>query len=574
MSQDVNSNRKVFILGLDGATFDLIKPWVKSKELPNFARLIEKGCHGDLESIIPPLTTPAWSSFMTGKNPGKHGVFDFAERQPGSYNIEWVTSRSRKGQSLWNIVNSYGKDVVVINVPNNYPLDPVNGCMVAWMDAPGSKNDYTYPPELAREIEDNIGDYIITIIDWKENEDLSAFRTNLHRMIDKRAELTFYLMENKPWDLFTVLFTATDIVQHCYWSFMDPSHRLHNPSDAKEFGNTIKEIYCHIDEILGQIQSRLDEDTTLMIISDHGAGPLRFVVHLNKWLEENGWLTFRDQSHSTKTGRLYSALQSISRRALYNAMVLLKRYLSPTMRSHLKRLLPGMRDKMEGMLFYSLFDWQKTKAYSLGSYGNIYINLKGREPGGIVEEAEYEALRNAIADRIMGLKDPETGDHIVKRVCRREEIYSGPHLDKAADLIVHWNDNGYHSVQRFGSREDSVFDERLDFHLTNTRFTGNHRMEGIFHMNGSAAKAGEKVQEARLIDIAPTTLYLMGLPVPEDMDGRVLEEGFSPEYLQEHPVQYAGPAKTEEKIDSDFEGYDDADADKIAERLRNLGYID
>lgn len=217
------SKNKVFVLGLDGATFNLIRPWVESMELPNFARLIKQGCYGDLESVIPPLTAPAWASFITGKNPGKHGVFDFVERKPGSYDIEWVTSRSRRGRSLWKIVSSHEGNVVVINIPNNYPLEQVSGCMVAWMDAPGDKKDYTYPPELANEIKENIGDYIITILDWKENEDLIKFRYNLHRMIDKRAELTYYLMEHRPWDFFTVFFTATDIVQHCFWSYMDPS---------------------------------------------------------------------------------------------------------------------------------------------------------------------------------------------------------------------------------------------------------------------------------------------------------------------------------------------------------------
>ena len=565
---------KVFVLGLDGATFDLIKPWAEQGSLPNFARLMEQGCHGSLESVIPPLTTPAWASFMTGKKPGKHGIFDFAERKQGSYDIEWVTSRSRKGQSLWNIVSSYGKDVVVINIPNNYPLEPVNGCMVAWMDAPGTKEGYTYPPELASEIKQNVGDYIITILDWKENEDLATFRSNLHRMIDKRAELTFYLMENKPWDLFTVLFSATDIVQHCFWSHMDPSHRLHSASDAERFGNTIKEIYCHIDEILGEIQSCLDEDTVLIVMSDHGAGPLRFVVHLNKWLEENGWLAFRDLSHSTKTERICSISKSISRSALYNTLSFLKRYLSPSMRSYLKRFLPGMRDRLEGLLFSSLFDWRKSKAYSLGSYGNIYINLKGREPDGIVEEAEYEGLRDAIAARIMELKDPETGDCVVKKVYRREEIYSGPYLSKAADLIVHWNDSGYHSVQRFGSREDSVFDERLNFHLTNIRFTGNHRIDGIFAIKGKGVKRNALTRDAKIIDIAPTVLYVMGLPVPMDMDGRVLEEAFLPKYLRENPVQVEKGSEEREGTSAVLEVYSKEESEKIAERLKNLGYMD
>ncbi|MBW2173061.1 MAG: alkaline phosphatase family protein [Deltaproteobacteria bacterium] len=570
-----NFKHKVFVLGLDGATLDLIKPWVEQMELPNFARLMAQGCHGNLESVLPPLTTPAWASFATGKNPGKHGIFDFAKRKPESYDIEWNTSLSRKGKSLWNIVSSQGGNVVVVNIPNNYPLEPVNGSMVAWMDAPGKTDGYTYPRELAKEIEQNVGDYIITILDWKENEDLARFQSNLHRMIDKRAELTFYLMENKPWDFFAVLFSATDIAQHCFWSFMDPSHPLYNRDDAERFGDTILETYRHIDRILGEIQDRLPDDATLILMSDHGAGPLRSVVNLNKWLEENGWLTFTNSTNSGASKGLHSLSKSFVRSALSKSLSLLKRHLSTNSRSRLKSLFPGVRDKLEGVMFSSLIDWEKTKAYSLGSYGNIYINLRDREPGGVVSEGEeYEMLRDAISSRLMKLTDPVTGQGVVKKVFRREEIYNGSCVFQAADLLVQWDDAGYHSVQRFGKQEDTVFTDQLHLHLTNMRFTGHHRMEGTFASVGKGVKQDSVIEGARIIDVAPTVLYLLGLPIPSDMDGRVLEDAFRPEYLAENPIGFTEAPGGVESASEDFAGYSADEADKIAERLRNLGYID
>jgi predicted AlkP superfamily phosphohydrolase/phosphomutase len=566
---------KVFVLGLDGATFDLIKPWAEQGHLPNFTRLMEHGCHGNLESVLPPLTTPAWASFATGKNPGQHGIFDFARRKPGSYDIEWNTSLSRKGKSLWNIVSSHGGHVVVVNIPNNYPLERVNGNMVAWMDAPGQTDGYTYPRELAKEIEQHVGDYIVTIMDWKENEDLGKFRSNLHRMMDKRAELTFYLMANKPWDFFTVLFSATDIAQHCFWSFMDSSHPLHNRHDAEEFGDTILETYRHMDQILGEIRNRLSDDTTLMLMSDHGAGPLRSVVNLNKWLEENGWLTFANSTTQGASKSIHALSQSFARSTLSKTLSLLKRHLSANTRSRLKRLLPGVRDKIEGVMFSSLIDWEKTMAYSLGSYGNIYINLRNREPEGMVSEGkDYEILRHAIASSLMELTDPVTGQKVVKRVYRREEIYNGSCVPQAADLLVHWDDAGYHSVQRFGKQEDAVFSDQLHFHLTNIRFTGHHRMAGIFAAAGEGVKENAVIHDARIIDIAPTVLHLLGLPVPRDMDGRVLEEAFRPERLMENPVRHAESLEEDERSEESFAGYSTEEADKIAERLRNLGYIE
>jgi predicted AlkP superfamily phosphohydrolase/phosphomutase len=319
-----NFRKKVFLVGLDGATFNLIIPWVEEGILPNFSRILKEGCYGQLESTLPPLTTPAWASFMTGKNPGKHGIFDFAERKAGSYDIEWVTSRSRNGRSLWKIVNSHGGQVVAINIPNNYPLEKVDGCMVAWMDAPGTKAGYTYPPSLVDEIEKTIGGYIITILDWKENEDPEVFRSNLHRMIDKRAELSFYLMENKPWDLFAVLFSATDIAQHCFWSYMDPLHPSYNMTDAAKFGETIKEVYVHIDRVLGDFESRLGKDTLLMLMSDHGFGPLRYVINLNRWLEQQGWLRFKATTEASAHGKIPTTLTPVLTSMIHKTLSVLK----------------------------------------------------------------------------------------------------------------------------------------------------------------------------------------------------------------------------------------------------------
>lgn len=563
--------QKVVVVGLDGATFDLIKPWVKDGSLPNFARIMEQGSHGNLMSIIPPLTTPAWASFITGKNPGKHGVFDFAERINGSYDIRWVTSLSRRGSSIWKIISSYGKKVGAINIPNNYPLEEVNGFMIAWMDAPDTRN-FTYPPQLAKEIKEEIGDYIITILDWKENEDLSRFQENLHRMIENRTKTTLYLMENKPWDFFAVLFSATDIVQHCFWSFMDPNHPEYNPSDAMKFGNAIKDVYSHIDTVLGEIERRLDEDTTLVLMSDHGAGPLRRVVHLNKWLEMEGLLQFKKGAGATdKDG---SSPSSLSRKIIRGVLSFLKRNLSQDMRSRLKKAFPGMRDKVEGILFSSLFDWTRTQSYSLGSYGNIYINLKGREPHGIVEPgAAYEALRNKIAGRLMELRDPTTGKQVVKKVYRREDIYHGEFLPKAADLIVEWSEEGYHSVQRFGSVEESVFTDRLNLHLTKIRYTGHHRLNGIFAIKGRGVKQGIEINNARIIDLAPTILYLLGLPIPTDMDGRVLKEVFEEEHIERKPVQFEKTA-AESYTELEHDVYTEKESDEIAKRLKGLGYIE
>ena len=567
-------NHKVVVIGLDGGTFDLIKPWVEEGSLPNLARIMAQGSHGTLMSVIPPLTTPAWASFITGKNPGKHGIFDFAERRENSYDIQWVTASSRNGKSLWKYINEGGLKVGVINIPNNYPLEEVDGFMIAWMDAPGSRHDFAYPRSIISEVNEQVGRYIITILDWKENEDLVRFDANLHRMIDNRAKVVSYLMQKKPWDFFAVLFSATDIAQHCFWSYMDPSHPEYDPDDAGQFANTIKRVYQHVDAVVGDIEKKLDDDTTLILMSDHGAGPLRSVVHLNRWLEEQGFLKFKAGPTAGLSGNCGSIASFLGTKVIREGLSFLKRNLSQDMRSRLKKIFPGMRDKMEGVLFSSLFDWAGTQAYSLGSYGNIYVNLKGREPDGVVEPGmAYETLRNEIMARLLELRDPTTGRKVVSAVYRREELYSGSFLSNAADLVVIWSDEGYHSVQRFGSREDSVFSSELNFHLTNIRFTGHHRLNGIFAIKGPGIRQGAEIQDASIVDLAPTILHVLGLPVPEEMDGRVLNAVFSAEYLDQNPVRYEAISDDNDLI-CRAGGYDEEESDRIAERLKSLGYIE
>lgn len=561
----VDKNR-VFVLGLDGATFDLVRPWIAQGKLPNLSQFLEDGCHAELESTIPPLTTPAWASFITGKNPGKHGIFDFCERVPNNYDIRWYTSLSRGGKSIWRIASDHGKRVGIINIPNNYPVEKINGFAIAWMDAPGVDSDFIYPRQLYDDIKKEVGEYIITILDWQENEDPYKLKQNLLKMLNNRWKVTKFLMNRYSWDLFMVLFTATDIVQHCFWKFMDPYHPRHDPAQRKTHGDSILEIYTRVDEILGELLEILGEKVTIITMSDHGAGKLRYVINLNRWLEQQGFLVFRNQLHSPAV--------AILRRGIRGALSLFKKHTSLEMRAKLKKLVPGTRDKIEGLLFSTLFDWSRTKAYSLGSYGNIYINLKGREPQGIVNEGkEYESLREQIILRLQELVDPDMGEKVVHRVLRREEIYHGASLYKAPDLVVEWSDAGYHSVQRFGSKEETVFCPLLTFHLTNLEFSGCHRMNGVFAIKGEMIKKGLTLPRCRIIDLAPTLLYLLGVPVPDDMDGQVLTAVFDDNYLRVNPVAFSrGEDKMLTTEERDI--YSEKEKREIQRRLKSLGYLE
>ena len=568
-NSDQSNQAKVFVIGLDGGTLDLVKPWVEDGKLPYLGELMHTGTYGELTTTIQPLTGPAWTSFMTGKNPGKHGIFDFIRRVPGTYDVRLADSSTRGARSIWNILSTHQKKVAVINIPNNFPPEKVNGVLISWMDAPGVGRDFTHPPELYKEIKENVGEYIITV---NFSASLDNHIRDLHCMIDNRGAVTEYIMENHPWDFFIVLFSATDLVQHAFWKYMDSTHPRYNINDAKKYGNTILEVYQKIDERIGRLLKNLDQNTTVIIMSDHGAGPLRKVVNLNRWLEKNDWLSF------TAAAKNFSAGSSMlsPRRAFLKTTQSLYRLIKkapPKVKGRLKKLFPKLGSKVESIFLSSMIDWSHTKAFALGAYGNIWINVRGREPMGTVESgAEFEEIRNQISERLVALKDPDTGEPVVEKVHKREELYHGPFIDRAPDLIVQWKDYAYYSRQRFGEREETVFQTHLTRPLSSIEMNGYHKLNGMLIINGKGINAGKIIHGASILDIAPTILNILGVPVPDDMDGRVLTEIYRPSFKGFRPVFHETlQAETPSIPVSD--DYSEKDADIVKERLKNLGYL-
>lgn len=564
-----SDRRRVFVVGLDGATLDLVKPWVQEGKLSCLGELMRTGAYGALTTTIQPLTGPAWTSFMTGKNPGKHGVFDFIMRIPGTYDVRLVNSSTRDSRSLWSILSRHQKRVAVINVPLNYPPERVNGVVISWMDAPGVDREFTYPPNLYQEIKKELGEYIITV-DF--SAPLDTHIRDLHRMTDNRAAVTEYIMENHPWDFFITLFSATDLAQHTFWRYMDPTHPRYDEANADKYGKTILEVYQRIDHHVGRLLRKLDQNTTIIVMSDHGAGPLRKVVNLNRWLEKNGWLTFNAAAQENPSGGLVFSPRRALLRGAQQIYRLVKRMPSK-LKGRLKRLLPGLGSKLESFFLASTIDWEHTQAFALGAYGNIWINLKGREPQGTVEaRTEFEKLRQQIAERLLALRDPDTGEPVVERVYKREELYHGPFIDRAPDLVVHWKDYAYYSRQRFGEREETIFQTHLTRPLSSIEMNAYHRLNGLMIVNGKDIIAGKEISGASILDLAPTILYLLGVPVPNDMDGKVLTDVFQQSFLKSQPINYED-AEVEESPKESGKIYSEDEADEVRERLRGLGYF-
>jgi len=326
-------------------------------------------------------------------------------------------------------------------------------------------------------------------------------------------------------------------------------------------GNVIKELYQRADAFLGKVLSILDSNTTLMVVSDHGAGPLKKAVSINRWLHQQGYLVPRRQ-------RL---LKRVFNETLLGTLTLLNMHFAKCIKTYLKKSFAGVRSRVESCLVTAQIDWTKTKAFTLGEYGGIYVNLRGREDQGTVPPQEYDRLRDEIAAKLLNLRDPDTGEAVIRHVYRREEIYSGAYVEEAPDLILDW-DYAYDCRERVGTAHQGMFESEATYiPFADYKKTGVHRRHGTFLMYGSPARPG-CVEGARLMDIAPTLLHLLGIPVPDDMDGHVLTDALEPDWLAQHPItcQVVEPDADAGQAQS----YDKDEEAQIKERLRALGYLD
>ena len=558
MKRLLENKKKVLVIGLDGVTLDVLMPWIKEGKLPNFKSLIEDGASGPLLSSTPPLSPIAWTSFMTGKNPGKHGIFDFTERRPNSYEITFVNSERVDGDILWSVLGKAGKKVGVINVTVTYPPHEVNGFLVSGILTPSRKSSFTFPKSLRSELVRVVGNYRFDVEEefGKDREDF--FLKDLYNVTKVREKATLYLINKFDWDFFMVMFYGTELVQNKFWSYMDCTHPDHDPEMAKKYGNVILEYFQRIDQIIGKILKNVDENVIVFVMSDHGHGPLHKVFYVNRWLMELGLLKFkgnvlvRTKIWLCKLNlpmRIYNLLTKIGLGKLKNVASLGRQI-----------------NIVNAFLSFRDIDWSQTKAYSHGHIGRIFINLKGREPNGIVEPGkEYQKLREYIIKKLYELRDPETDEKLVDRVFMKEEIYQGPHVDEAPDIIFHMKDMKY--VTEFGSygfHTASLFGRSI------LMDSGAHRPKGILIVQGENANKHHKIENAKIIDVAPTILYIMGIPIPSDMDGRVLTEIFNPVHLKSHPIRYREKGTLEEA--EPFE-WSKKQEEIIKERLKRLGYL-
>ena len=553
---------RVLVIGLDGATFDLIKPWAAEGRLPTLARLMDGGAHGSLHSTIPPMTGPAWTTFATGVNPGKHDLYDWIAREAGTYHFLPTTALDCKTPTVYELLSQVGRSVCVMNVPMTFPPKPVNGVVVSGLPAPDLESGVTYPETLLDEIRENVGDYILYPDPGQAYSDsgIDAFLKRLYRTTDLRVETLNYLRGRDDWDFAMVVFNGTDTISHAMWKFMDSSHPLHDPAKAKKYGNAIRDYYSYVDAKLAAIVDELDDDTTLIIMSDHGFGPFHKFIHVNNWLMDQDFMAVKPGALAALKHRMFRL--GFSPMNVYNTLMALG------LGSLKREVVRGQGQGLMKTLFLSFddVDWSRTKAYSLGNVGQIRINVAGREPFGCVARGEeYEAVRDDIIARLYRMTDPKTGEQVVEQVYRREEIYAGPYLDDAPDIVFIPR-----RLEYFGFGEYEFGSHKI-IEPMQRGISGTHRLNGIFIAYGARVRAGAATHDAHLVDLAPTILHLMDEAVADHMDGRVLTEALSAAVSK--PIERRSYTPQADDAGDGDAGLSAADQAVIAARLRSLGYV-
>ncbi|MFQ6048809.1 MAG: alkaline phosphatase family protein [Phycisphaerae bacterium] len=446
---------KVAVIGLDCAdpilTFDRF-----IDELPVIRRLAESGTFGQLESCVPPITVPAWSCMAASQDPGTLGVYGFRNRADYSYEgLSIATSLSVRQPRLWDILGQRGRSVIVLGVPQTYPIvRPINGCMVTSFLTPSTESQYTYPPSLRQEIAEVVGDYVIDVEGFR-TDDKGWLLKQIYQMTDKRFRLARHLVSSREWALFWMVEMGHDRMHHGFWQFMDREH--HRYREGNEYESAIRDYYRHVDR------------TAIWIVSDHGAKRMDGGICLNDWLMEQGYLRLK---------------QPIS---------------GPTRFS------------------FEMVDWSRTVAWGEGGYyGRCFLNVAGREPQGQVPASQYEAVRDELIAKIEAVPD-HRGRPMGTRVYKPQGLYRQVN-GVPPDLMVLFGDLHWRSVGRVGNAGLHTFENDTG------PDDANHAMMGMYLYAHRSLRGQGRLDGARLYDVAPTILAMLGEPIPQWMCGRNLLE--------------------------------------------------
>ena len=560
---------KVFVLGLDGATWDIVGPLIEAGELSNLARIKGRGASGTLGSVFPPLSPVAWTGVMTGKNSGKHGIFEFLEFEHDPMGGRVNSARAIRSDLVWDVAARSGKRTVAGAVPMSYPprKGDFPGFFLGDFLSPPEANDFASDPAILADLEEHLGEpyrpWSTTVHDGGHEAEAL---TDLTAFLDQHLRAVRFLMDRCEWDLFLFDLMATDRMQHELWHVWDTSHRVAKgrERDLEALRPGFVAFWKRLDDGIGEIAAALPAETALILMSDHGFGPIEWYVNFNVWLLERGDLAL-DRSFYVRQKRWFYE-RGITPRWVYDRMARLG--LAEHRVGRFRGKQQNLLDRIGESVFLSRrhIDWSRTRAYTQGNFGQIFINQKGRQPRGCVAPEDVRPLLDDLKAGLAAIPHPETGEPLVERVYEREELYQGPHAHLAPDLTVVLGDWRYRTIGLHDFTTNTLISPSFGP-------TGDHRLEGILIAGGPAFRAGASPVGATLLDIAPTVLHLLGVPVPPDVDGRVLTEILDPSLAT--PVEASDPGQdapspADEPVPAAYTDEEDA---AIQQRLADLGYL-
>lgn len=506
------SSPRVMVIALSEASFELMETWRAEGKLPNIQRLADTGVCGPLRSQLPFVTPQMWATILTGLSPGRHGIFDFWQRGPDGRFTE-ISGATMHGRPIWDLLSERGKRVGFVNVPLTYPPARVDGFMISGQDAPGAHRSIANPPELFDALVQRFGPYRFKEI-FPGGRQKSDYLTLFEEDTDARTDALEYLVAEQDWDLFFCYSSATAMAQHYFWGDMaskDPD----NP-----FQPLVFKTFACLDRMIGRMVAAAGDDTMVFLISECGAGPLKSGVEINTWLEQEGFLAY-----NTPPGE-GAPLKMNRKAAIAGLRKTVQSVLPLPAQTWLNRNMTGLKAWVQAQASRSDIDWSRTQAFTYGKEGNVYINLKGRDPHGIVEPgAGYEEVQDRLSERLLALIDPASGRNAVDAVHRAQDYFDGPMLAWAPDLVIDWH-NGEYMPNEASRRSDRVFVERWREYM-NWPTTGSHRLNGIFYAAGPGIEKAKTLTNGRILDLAPTWLHALGIDRPAEMEGTVLSEIFN-----------------------------------------------
>ena len=541
--------KKTLILGIDSGCWEYLDPLLEQGRLPNIAALAQRGVRGVLESTMPPITPVAFSSFITGVNPGQHGIFDWSVRRDDGQGFQPASASCRRGVPFWHYLNQSGVRVGLFNIPMTYPPQPLDGFIVAGISVPRTSRSFTYPAEVLDFIESRFGPYQVDVpLEVLREQGIEAYLAAWQEYERRQTDIALALMDEFAVDVLAFNYASLDRINHF----------------AADYAH-VEEILVHVDAQIGRFMERFPE-ANFIIMSDHGSRRVKSAFLLSKWLAQHGYLAYGEKSLDIPRHEFNFVLsryfqehlgwngtgERVVRKVLQEVLTLTPATLRRPLWQTMYRAAPQVFDYR----FTDRIDWPRTRAFATSNSGPIFINGPRHGPA-------YERIRENLIKELLCIEDPISGGRVFQRIYRKEELYQGEAVEWAPDLVA----------DHYSSACDLIVDnDPTTFYFVNrlNRF-GDHIRGGLFIFSGPDFVQGNGEKGlASILDLPATLLHLYNVPIPEEYEGRVLSDFLAPDFVRRHPVR-----RQETGSYAGLEEYEHTDEEmaQLTEHLKGLGYL-